>query len=139
MRGRFKVVVIDDERESLELIAHALSVARIPLDVTPFTAAETALEYLRATHVDLVVTDLRMPGMDGRAFIREFRVFDSRTAVVLASSDPIAAEDALAIGATAFVPKDSVHPQLASVVSDLVSSDRTPLTTAREHDDADAA
>lgn len=139
MSGGFKIVAIDDERESLELIAHALSLSRVPFDVATFTNAEAALEYLRATHVDLIVTDLRMPSMDGREFIREFRRIDRKTPVVLASSEPITTEDALALGATAFVPKDSVNAQLAPLVSDLVVPHRIQLTARRVGDDADAA
>ena len=128
MRRRFNIAVIDDERDSLELAAHALSLSRVPFDVLSFTNADAALEYLRATRVDLVVTDLRMPGKDGRRFIREFREFDHETPVVVSSSEPIAAEDALAFGATAFVSKETLNPQLASVVSDLVSASDLPFS-----------
>jgi two-component system, NtrC family, C4-dicarboxylate transport response regulator DctD len=136
MRRRFKIVVVDDERESLELAERALSRSRAPFDITLFPEAEAALEYLSATHVDLLVTDLRMPGMDGRALIRGFRAFDRTTPIVLASSEPIATEEALALGATAFVPKNSVNSQLASVVSDLVSDCSISLDARQAGDDA---
>ena len=121
MSAPFKIVAVDDERASLELISHALSFSRLPIDLIRFPDAETALEYLRTTHVDLVVTDLRMPRMDGREFIREFREIDRTTPIVVASSEPISTGEALALGASAFVPKAALNDQLAAAVSELIA------------------
>jgi hypothetical protein len=54
----------------------------------------------------------------------------------LASSEPIATEEALALGATAFVPKDSVNSHLASVVSELVFNRPISVGGRQAGDDA---
>jgi DNA-binding NtrC family response regulator len=41
------------------------------IDAEYFTSAEDALEYLSQHQIDIVVTDLEMPGMDGITFLKE--------------------------------------------------------------------
>lgn len=58
-----RIVVVDDFNEALELIREVLE----PLDhvVTTFEDGQQALEYLSATETDLLILDIRMPGLDG--------------------------------------------------------------------------
>ena len=66
------VLVIDDETGSRESMAIALEKAGIP--VRTFDEAQQALEYLaQENQVRLAICDLRMPGMDGLAFVRAVR------------------------------------------------------------------
>ncbi|MCC6508506.1 MAG: sigma-54-dependent Fis family transcriptional regulator [Pirellulaceae bacterium] len=58
-----KVIIVDDERSMGELLVTDLRLRGYsPL---AFTAAAPALEYVRAHPVDVVLTDVRMPGTDG--------------------------------------------------------------------------
>lgn len=58
-----RVLVVDDEAEVAELYAEILR--REGLDVTPVSSGREALERLRRESFDLVVSDLRMPDLDG--------------------------------------------------------------------------
>ncbi len=57
------VLFVDDEPEALSLVERRLS--KRGYHVTAATSAEQALELLEVGKFDVVVTDLRMPGMDG--------------------------------------------------------------------------
>jgi DNA-binding NtrC family response regulator len=66
-----------------------------------------ALERLEQRSFDLVLTDLRMPGLDGVAFVRRVRVLDPEAVciVVTGYGNPQASIDALHAGAFWFVEK----------------------------------
>jgi len=63
------ILFVDDQREILNSHREAMKKFRGEVD-THFTAgAETALELLKTTPVDVVVTDMHMPGMDGATLL----------------------------------------------------------------------
>jgi DNA-binding NtrC family response regulator len=66
------IFLVDDDDGSREAMTRTLE--RVGYSLRPFASAEEALECLRAGDpVDVVVSDVRMPGMDGYAFLREVR------------------------------------------------------------------
>ena len=72
MSARFHVVVVNDDPVQLEILATTLS--RRATHVETFLSAVPAVEYVRRTDdIDLVVTDLYMPEMDGWRFCRLLR------------------------------------------------------------------
>lgn len=66
-----RIVAVDDFPEALELIREVLE----PLDheVITFVDGEQALEYLSAQEVELLILDVRMPGMDGRQILEKLQ------------------------------------------------------------------
>ena len=65
------VIIVDDDTGSRESMAIALEKAGFP--VRTFDDARRALEYLENASPRLAICDLRMPGMDGLAFLQEVR------------------------------------------------------------------
>jgi len=66
------IFLVDDDDGSREAMARTLE--RVGYEVRAFPEAEEALEHLRAGEtVDAVVSDVRMPGMDGYELLREVR------------------------------------------------------------------
>jgi excisionase family DNA binding protein len=68
---RPRILVVDDETAVRELMVKSLSERN--WDVDSAADGPSALECLRDTDYDLLITDLRMPGMDGLSVIREAR------------------------------------------------------------------
>jgi two-component system, NtrC family, response regulator HydG len=68
---RARVLVVDDAPDTLELIERNL--LSQGYEVTTAGDARQALAVLGATPVDLLVTDVRMPGLSGMDLIREVR------------------------------------------------------------------
>jgi putative two-component system response regulator len=77
------VLCVDDEPIVLSLMTRLLE--RLGVDVTPATGPFEALEVFEAERFDLIVTDIRMPGMDGHAFLAEVRARDPEVPVVVAT------------------------------------------------------
>jgi CheY-like chemotaxis protein len=84
------ILVVDDERavalfmaRAALLMARALKLANRHYCVSIAHSGEEALEMLQRTPVDLLVTDLLMPGIDGLELIRQAQVVSPRTRVIL--------------------------------------------------------
>jgi DNA-binding NtrC family response regulator len=75
------LLLVDDE----ERLTDALSIAMEDLGYHVITAgnAQSALTLLTQERVDLVMTDLRLPDMDGRELLREIRVRRPELPVIL--------------------------------------------------------
>jgi two-component system NtrC family sensor kinase len=72
---RMEVLVIDDE-EYITSLVHELLRSRLGWRVEQVHDGREAIQRLERDHFDLVITDLRMPGLDGFAilgWIRDFR------------------------------------------------------------------
>jgi len=68
---RPRILVVDDEPAVRDLMVKYLSERNWQVDAAP--DGLSALECLRDSEYDLLITDLRMPGMDGLSVIREAR------------------------------------------------------------------
>jgi two-component system NtrC family sensor kinase len=64
-----RILVVDDEAEIRETLAEILSGAQH--NVITAASGREALERMEAEHYDVILTDIRMPDLDGRALYRE--------------------------------------------------------------------
>ncbi len=69
--GARTVLVVDDEQSIRELVGGYLR--REGYDVVPAASGEEALDVLRGRAVDLVILDVRLPGIDGLETLRRVR------------------------------------------------------------------
>jgi len=67
-----RVLVVDDEQDFLDSIVKRLELRGIEVDGVGTGAA--ALKLLASKQVDVVVLDIKMPGMDGIEVLRQIRV-----------------------------------------------------------------
>ncbi|HOV86287.1 MAG TPA: response regulator [Syntrophobacteraceae bacterium] len=66
-----KVLVVDDETEFLETLVKRMKKRK--LDAKGAQSGEEGLEVLKQSPVDVVVLDVKMPGMDGIETLREIK------------------------------------------------------------------
>lgn len=81
-----KILVVDDDSEIGDIIKMALQ--RQGYDVFYFTDPLLALKYFRINHrtCNLVISDLRMPQMNGFEFVSNIRLIKPKTFVVIMSA-----------------------------------------------------
>ena len=91
-----------------------------------FQSAAKCLEVFRGEGADLVVTDLRMPGMNGFEFLREVRAIDADVPVLIATgySSVENAVEAMKLGATDFIKKPFDFEELRLTVERTLQSMR---------------
>ena len=67
------VVVVDDRVTNRNILARLAVSVEEGIRVKTFASPQAALDWLHTTMPDLVITDYKMPGMDGADFVRAFR------------------------------------------------------------------
>lgn len=77
----FRVLLVDDETDFLETLVKRL--AKRNLDVAGVESGESALAALEAAPVDVVVLDVRLPGIDGVETLRRIKQASPLIEVIL--------------------------------------------------------
>jgi two-component system OmpR family response regulator len=68
---KFKVLIVDDEQDFLETIVKRLKARGI--DVSGAESGYQALELIENSNFDVVILDVKMPGLDGIETLREMK------------------------------------------------------------------
>jgi DNA-binding NarL/FixJ family response regulator len=104
-------VLIVDDQEGFRRAAQSLVSATASFEAVGETAsAEEALEAAVQLRPDLVLMDVRMPGLDGFETSRRMRAVLPDAVIVLVSADPDPDPDHVeASGAAAFVRKEALN------------------------------
>jgi two-component system chemotaxis response regulator CheY len=81
-----RILVVDDDAAILTFISMALSDEGY--EVLTAEDGLSALELVLAQHPDLILLDMRMPGLDGRAFIQTYKEKpDADIPIILMTAD----------------------------------------------------
>ena len=100
-----KIMIVDDEMDMRQSVSQWLALSGY--DTETYASAEEALSHLSLDYAGIVVTDIRMPKMDGMTFLKKIMVMDSTLPVILVTGHgdvPIAVE-AMRLGAFDFLEK----------------------------------
>lgn len=101
----YNVLIVDDEAPFLWTLHNYFMVC----DFNVFTAAsaEEGLRILKESSIHVVLTDVKMPGMGGMAFLREILAHDFTIQVIVMTGYATSemAKDALCHGASDFILK----------------------------------
>src|SRR5437867_759790 len=100
-----KVLVVDDERKMRRLLQILLE--RMGIDSVAAESGEEALRCFQAEKIDLILTDLKMPGMTGLELLARLRELDADVPVILltAFGTVQTAVEAMKLGAFDYVLK----------------------------------
>ncbi|RAV14181.1 response regulator [Paenibacillus contaminans] len=80
----YKVMIVDDEHFVVDSLTGTLPWSELGIgEVFGAYSAREALQIIEQHHVDIVLTDIRMPGMDGIQLIERIRGLSSNTECVL--------------------------------------------------------
>ena len=117
VQGRARVLVVDDEAPIRDLLAKTLTMADYEVDVVP--DGRTAVDRLRIIEYDLLITDLRMPGVDGLNVIREARRLKSDLPVIILTgySSEASAIEAINLGVQGYLTKPFRVPRVLAAAA----------------------
>ena len=135
------VLLIDDEEDILRSIRQALELAGFK--VRELTSADAALDLVTPGFPGIIVSDIRMPGMDGMTLLTRVRDIDADVPVILVTGhgDVQLAVRAMREGAYDFIEKPFSAQHLADVVAraldrrSLVLENRLLRAAAGKRDD----
>jgi excisionase family DNA binding protein len=117
LHERARVLVVDDELPVRELLNKTLTMSNYDVD----TAADgsAALERLRDSEYDLLITDLKMPGLDGLSVIREVRRERPEIPVIIITSYSTEANaiEAINLGVAGYITKPFRLPRILAAAA----------------------
>jgi excisionase family DNA binding protein len=115
--GRPRILVVDDEAAIRDLLSKTLALADYDVDLAP--DGRTALERLRIIPYDLLITDLKMPGVDGLTVVREARRLKADIPVIIITgfSTEASAIDAVNLGVSGYLTKPFRVPRVLAVAA----------------------
>ena len=116
-QGRARVLVVDDEASIRDLLSKTLALAEYDVDTA--ADASTALGRVRTTEYDLLIADLRMPGMDGLTLIRQVKRTrpDMPVIIITGFSTESSAIEAVNLGVAGYLRKPFRVPEVLAAAA----------------------
>ena len=105
MRQELKIAIIDDEKDVRESISQWLTLSGF--NTEEFDSAAKALKAIKKDYPGIIISDIKMPEIDGLEFLTKLMIKDSAIPVVLITGhgDVSMAVEAMHLGAYDFLEK----------------------------------
>jgi excisionase family DNA binding protein len=112
-----RILIVDDEESIRDLLAKTLALAEYEVETAP--DGQIAFELLRRRTYDLLITDLKMPGLGGLALIREARRLSPTLPVIIITgfSTEAAAIEAINLGVSGYLTKPFRVPKVLAAAA----------------------
>jgi DNA-binding NtrC family response regulator len=119
-----KILVVDDEQSMTQFLGIVLR--KEGYQVTSAGNGKDALEKVRSEGFDVVITDIRMPGMDGLQLLEGIKKIDPTLPVVImtAYASQQSAIDAVNLGAFQYLIKNAKNDEIKLVVRNAIEMRR---------------
>ncbi len=116
------ILIIDDEERLTSILRMSLQVDIPESRVDAAHSGEEGLSCLAQRSYDLIIADLRMPGVDGLALVKGVRYLDPGIPIVLmtAYGSPAVQEQANRLGVDYYFSKPFDYGEMVSVVRQLL-------------------
>ena len=125
--GEVRTLIVDDSSVMRKIVERALRQAGLdPLVVLEAASGIEGLDVLKASQVDLILSDINMPSMDGLEFLRQVRSQNLAPGVpvvmITTESSEEHVKQAIQAGAQGYIRKPFTAEQVKERVLPLVSA-----------------
>ncbi len=116
------IMVVDDHFEMLEFLRSMLELADHDYEVLAVPSAEESMLELRRSHFDLLITDVRLPGMSGFDLVRRMRKIgrDIPVIMITAYSSPQGKKEAADLGVYRYFRKPLDTDEVLTAVNNVL-------------------
>ena len=127
MAQGMKIAIVDDEQDMRQSISQWLALSGY--DTETFASAEDALKSLGSDYPGIVISDIRMPGMDGMVFLKKLMGADSALPVIMITGhgDVPMAVEAMRVGAFDFLEKPFNPDRMSQLAKKATTARRMTL------------
>ncbi len=127
MGRTMKVAIIDDEQDMRQSIGQWLALSGFETET--YASAEEALRGIKPDYPGVVISDIRMPGMDGMALLKRLLSMDSGLPVIMITGhgDVPMAVEAMRLGAWDFLEKPFNPDRMTELAKKAAQSRRLTL------------
>ncbi|MFZ5515093.1 MAG: response regulator [Candidatus Zhuqueibacterota bacterium] len=117
-----RILIVDDEEDLTWSIARSLRKENEQYEIMCVNSGEEALEVIRRFSLDLLITDIRMPGIDGLILLDYVKKYHSQMKVIImTASDSIELRDRLAFpNSVYFIEKPFEIAELKKIIHQAV-------------------
>ena len=122
------VVIIDDVKSNRQILGKIIETIDPNIAIHDFNRAEQALDWANNQTPDLVITDYKLPGLDGIGFVERFRsnpkLREIPVLMMTIADDLLLPTRAYVAGVTAFLQRPVDHDLTRARISSLLPSRR---------------
>lgn len=115
------ILIVDDEQVMREFLADVLE----DFDITKASDGDEAIQMLKNTEYDLIITDMKMPRVSGEEVVKYVKGNHPKTRIIVISgySSLSSVSSTLGYGVDAFLSKPFTIKQIRSEVNKSLGSD----------------
>ncbi|MAM61134.1 sigma-54 dependent transcriptional regulator [Maritimibacter sp. UBA3975] len=127
MAQAMKIAIVDDEQDMRQSISQWLALSGF--DTETYPSAEEALKSVGTDYPGVVISDIRMPGMDGMQLLKKLMSVDSALPVIMITGhgDVPMAVEAMRVGAYDFLEKPFNPDRMTDLAKKATQSRRMTL------------
>lgn len=128
-----RVLVVDDEKNIRLTLSHTLEMAGYQVQTA--VNGEDALQRLEGDSFDLILLDLKMPGMDGEAVLARINERHPQVKVIMVTAHGTVdnAVDAMKHGAVDFIQKPFAPQEIRELVANVLNRAQQEATHAADY------
>ncbi len=126
------ILIVDDSKETLELIKRNLSSKNY--NVFTASSVDSAINILESSKIDLVITDLKMPGINGLDLVRHVRENYKEIEIMMITGYPTvdSAVKAVKLGAEVYLTKPFTDDELFTIVEKVLAKQKMKTSKKKE-------
>jgi len=120
-----KILIVDDEEDMIWSLKRNINKDRLHVEIFTAGSGEEALNVLSSNHIDLVLTDIKMPGMSGLDLLLEVKNRFPYTLVIIMTAFPSSEfkREALLSGSLHFIEKPFDIKELRNLIRQALRED----------------
>ena len=133
MKSKYSILIVDDEKNIRLTLFHALEDP--DLDIDGAINGEEALSKLKEKTFNMILLDLKLPGIDGMEVLRRVRSLYPEVRVIIISAHGTieSAVEALKLGAVDFIEKPFVPKEIRELVSRVIEREKISKQNAESY------